>query len=80
MPHPRVKILGLNNYKVMSHFEEHFVIETDEAEKYQPGDVFYGIPMHICPTVARYESVSVVRNNRYSEQWLVEARNRKLTI
>ena len=80
MPHPRVKILGLENYKIRSHFEEHFVIETSEAEKYNPGDVFYGIPMHICPTVARYETVSVVRNSQYTGQWQVEARNRKLTI
>jgi len=80
MPHPRVKILGLENYKIKSHFEEHFVIECDEAEKYNPGDIFYGIPMHICPTVARYESVSVIRNKHYSGQWQVEARNRKLTI
>ncbi len=80
MPHPRVKILGLENYKISSHFEEHLVIECEESVKYNPGDVFYGIPVHICPTVARYESVSVIRNNRYSEQWQVEARNRKLTI
>jgi D-serine deaminase-like pyridoxal phosphate-dependent protein len=80
MPHPRVKILGHENYKIFSHFEEHLVVECEESEKYNPGDVFYGIPMHICPTVARYESVSVIRNNSYSEQWQVEARNRKLTV
>lgn len=80
MPHPRVKILGLENYEIRSHFEEHFVIECAEAEKYNPGDIFYGIPMHICPTVARYESVSVIKNNHFVSQWQVEARNRKLTI
>jgi D-serine deaminase-like pyridoxal phosphate-dependent protein len=80
MPHPRIKILGLENYKISSHFEEHFVIECKDAGKYYPGDIFYGIPMHICPTVARYESVSVVRDKHFSEQWKVEARNRKLTI
>jgi D-serine deaminase-like pyridoxal phosphate-dependent protein len=80
MPHPRVKILGLDNYKIKSHFEEHLVIEYPDADKFKPGDIFYGIPVHICPTVARYESVSAVRKNIYIGQWQVEARNRKLTI
>jgi len=80
MPHPRVKIFGLDNYKVFSHFEEHLVIESGDSERYNPGDVFYGIPVHICPTVARYESVSVILKNRYTQQWQVEARNRKLTV
>ncbi|HIF01432.1 MAG TPA: D-TA family PLP-dependent enzyme, partial [Fuerstia sp.] len=32
------------------HNEEHLVLETADAEKFQPGDVLLGIPTHICPT------------------------------
>jgi D-serine deaminase-like pyridoxal phosphate-dependent protein len=36
--------------------------------------------LHICPTVDRYDSVSVVYNNMVTEQWNVEARKRKISI
>ena len=32
------------------HNEEHLVLETPDAEGFQPGDVLLGIPTHICPT------------------------------
>lgn len=80
MPHPRVKITGLANYEFVSHNEEHMVIRTSEASKISIGDVFYCIPYHICPTVDRYDKVSVVRNGKVTEQWNVEARKREITI
>lgn len=78
MPQPRIKILGLENYTVVSHNEEHMVIRTSKADKYKVGEPIYGIPWHICPTVDRYDSVSVVYNNMVTEQWTVEARKRKI--
>jgi D-serine deaminase-like pyridoxal phosphate-dependent protein len=80
MPHPRVKIFEIENYEVVSHNEEHMVLRTPEASSLNVGDVLYGIPYHICPTVDRYDYVSVVRDKKVSEQWKVEARRRKLTI
>jgi len=80
MPHPRVKIFEMENYEVVSHNEEHMVLRTQQASSLNVGDVLYGIPYHICPTVDRYDYVSVVRDNKVSEQWKVEARNRTLTI
>jgi D-serine deaminase-like pyridoxal phosphate-dependent protein len=80
MPHPRVKILELDNYEVVSHNEEHMVLKTPEASRLNVGDVLYGIPYHICPTVDRYDYVSVVRDKKVSEQWKVEARTRTITI
>jgi D-serine deaminase-like pyridoxal phosphate-dependent protein len=56
------------------------VIRTSEASKISIGDVFYCIPYHICPTVDRYDKVSVVRNGKVTEQWNVEARKRELTV
>lgn len=80
MPQPRVKILGLENYSIINHSEEHMVIRTTEADNWNVGDSFYGIPRHICPTVDRFDSVSVVNKHRVTEQWNVVARKRKITI
>lgn len=80
MPHPRIKIIGLNNYDFVSHNEEHMVIRTTEAEKINVGDVFYCIPYHICPTVDRYDKVSVVSDGRVTGEWKVAARRRQITV
>ena len=80
MSQPRVKILGLENYSIINHSEEHMVIRTTEADNWNVGDSFYGIPRHICPTVDRYDSVSVVKKHKVTEQWNVVARKRKITI
>ncbi len=52
MPHPRVRLLGLEDASFISQSEEHLVIETEKAATLSVGDVIYGIPRHICPTVA----------------------------
>jgi D-serine deaminase-like pyridoxal phosphate-dependent protein len=80
MPQPRVSLLGLSAYTIVAHNEEHLVIETPDADRCRPGDVFYGIPVHICPTVARYETASVVDGGRCIGEWQVAARNRRITI
>jgi D-serine deaminase-like pyridoxal phosphate-dependent protein len=80
MPQPRVKLLGIETYSIITHSEEHMVIRTPEADNWKIGDALYGIPWHICPTVDRFDSVSVVNEHRVTGQWLVEARKRKITI
>jgi len=80
MPHPRIKIIGLGNYDIVSHNEEHMVIRTAEAGKINVGDVLYCIPYHICPTVDRYDKVSVVRDGKVTGEWKVEARRREITV
>jgi len=80
MPHPRVSILGMTNYTIASHNEEHMVIRTNKADYYRIGDPLYGIPWHICPTVDRHDTVTVINNFLATEQWNVEARRRKITI
>jgi D-serine deaminase-like pyridoxal phosphate-dependent protein len=76
MPQPRVIIPGLKNYSIINHSEEHMVVETLEAENLKIGTPFYCFPWHICPTVDRYDSVSVVRNRRVVDTWEVVARKR----
>ena len=80
MPQPRIFLPEINNYEIISHSEEHMVFRTPEARKMKVGDVLYSIPYHICPTVDRYDTVSVVRDGRVTEKWRVEARTRELTI
>jgi len=80
MPQPRVSLLGVEKYQIVAHNEEHLVIETPDAGRYHPGDVVYGIPVHICPTVARYESASVVEHGRCTGEWQIAARNRRITV
>jgi D-serine deaminase-like pyridoxal phosphate-dependent protein len=80
MPHPRIQLLGIDTYTVKEQWEEYFVIETSDSDRFNLGDTIYGIPYHICPTVARYESWHVIENSRYKEQWKIIARDRKISI
>ncbi|EIJ38652.1 putative amino acid aldolase or racemase [Galbibacter orientalis DSM 19592] len=80
MPFPRVKFLKPNDFEQISQSEEHFVVKTKTPEKYNIGDVFYAVPMHICPTVAKYQELKVVKNNAVVGTWDVVARNQKITI
>jgi D-serine deaminase-like pyridoxal phosphate-dependent protein len=78
-PHPRVEFLNLPNSEAVMHSEEHLVIETPRAAEFPVGTVLYGVPRHICPTVALYAEVVVVRTGRAVDRWPVDARSRRLT-
>jgi D-serine deaminase-like pyridoxal phosphate-dependent protein len=62
------------------HSEEHLVLVTPDAQRYQPGDVLLAVPVHVCPTSALYDRVAVVDDGRVTEYWDVTSRNRKITI
>ncbi|MCA9050690.1 MAG: D-TA family PLP-dependent enzyme [Planctomycetaceae bacterium] len=62
------------------HNEEHLVLETDQADRFQPGDILLGIPTHICPTSALHQDVAVLDGGKLTGFWEVTARNRRLTI
>ena len=79
-PHPRVHLLELPDAKAITHSEEHLVIETDRAEEFAVGACFYGIPWHICPTVALHGEAVVIKDGRAAERWRILARERRLTI
>jgi D-threonine aldolase len=80
MPAPRVQLLGLPNTQAVGHSEEHLVLETDRAAEFPVGSCFYGIPWHVCPTVALHNQAIVVRNGRADERWQVVGRARTITI
>jgi D-serine deaminase-like pyridoxal phosphate-dependent protein len=56
--------------------EEHLVMEAPTGHPYCPGDLLYGIPYHICPTVALYDKLVVVEDGEAIGFWEVAARHR----
>jgi len=80
MPQPRISLLGTSGYRIAGHNEEHLVIEAPDAGAFRPGNVVYGVPTHICPTVARYETASVIERGRCTGEWHIAARNRRITV
>jgi D-threonine aldolase len=79
-PHPRVKVFGLEDATPVGHSEEHLVLETDRAADFPVGSPLYGLPWHVCPTVALHNEAVVIRNGRAEERWQIVARARALTI
>lgn len=76
----RIFFLNLENYAVKSQSEEHLVVEVTDWENLHVGDVLYGIPYHICPTVALYDEAAVVENGNVVDKWNVAARKKKITV
>jgi D-serine deaminase-like pyridoxal phosphate-dependent protein len=79
-PHPRVTLFGLEEATAVGHSEEHLVLETNRAAEYPVGTPIYGVPWHVCPTVALHDQAVVIREGRADERWRVVARARTLTI
>jgi D-serine deaminase-like pyridoxal phosphate-dependent protein len=66
--------------KAISQSEEHLVVETEDGLSYKTGDVLYGLPYHICPTVALYERVFIAENKNITGELRNIARDRKINI
>ncbi|MGV3485864.1 MAG: M81 family metallopeptidase [Planctomycetaceae bacterium] len=80
MAPPRVRWFGLEDAKPVMHNEEHLVLEVPDSHELRVGTVLYGIPRHICPTVALHHQVWCVRDRIAVETWPVVARARCITI
>jgi D-serine deaminase-like pyridoxal phosphate-dependent protein len=76
----RVLFPDLPDALAVLHNEEHIVLETSRAQEYQPGDVLFAIPRHICPTCALHKEAYVIAQGRLADRWMVTARDRQLTI
>lgn len=75
----RVYFLNEESLTPIGHSEEHLVIKTN-GKQFKVGDVLYGIPHHICPTVNLYDSPNVIRDHKYIGNWETVSRKRKLTV
>lgn len=76
----RVVFLNAPDLKFTGHSEEHLMAEAPEGHSYKTGDVLYGLPFHICPTVALYERASIVKNSEAAGEWKTMARDRKINV
>ena len=79
MPHPRVIFPALLEARVVMHNEEHLVLETPRAAEFPVGSVLYGVPWHICPTVALHSHVHLAQDGMAVDRWPVVARARSIT-
>jgi D-serine deaminase-like pyridoxal phosphate-dependent protein len=76
----RVYFLNAPDLQPISQSEEHLVLEAGEGHNYKTGDVLYGLPIHICPTVALYERAITIENGTTSGEWKTIARDRKIEV
>lgn len=76
----RIKFLNAPNLKLISQSEEHLVAEAGENHQYKIGDILYGLPYHICPTVALHQFGITIENHEITGSWETIARNRKITL
>jgi len=79
-PLPRVYFLNAPEAKPVAQSEEHLVLEVPDSSAYSIGQVFYGVPWHICPTVALYEKAFVIENGWMTDTWKVIARDRYINF
>ncbi|MDA0194510.1 MAG: D-TA family PLP-dependent enzyme [Bacteroidetes bacterium] len=79
-PFPRVHFLNMAEGEQVGHSEEHLVIKIEDNSIYNVGDLFYGAPYHICPTVTLYSEAEIVNNGKVTDKWKVIARDRVIGV
>ena len=72
----RVHFLNAPSLKPLRQSEEHLVLKAPLGHSFKLGDVLYGLPYHICPSVNLYDAYNVVENGRVVDSWEVDARQR----
>jgi D-serine deaminase-like pyridoxal phosphate-dependent protein len=76
----RISFLNASNLKPIGHSEEHMVLQVDGKNDYQVGDVLYGIPYHVCPTIALHDQTAIVEDHALVKYWETLSRNRRISI
>ena len=79
-PLPRVHFLNTPGATPVGQSEEHLVLKVEDSSQFKIGDVLYGVPVHICPTVALYGKAKVIENNEANATWKVIARDRSISV
>ena len=79
-PLPRVRFFGHENAEALVHSEEQLMLEGASMEGLQVGDCCYGVPAHICPTVALHDHAWVVQEGKAVGLWDIAARRRSLGV
>ena len=76
----RVFFLNASNLQPISQSEEHLVLEAGTEHIYTVGQVLYGLPLHVCPTVALYERAITIEAGKITGEWKTIARDRKIEV
>jgi D-serine deaminase-like pyridoxal phosphate-dependent protein len=76
----RVTFLNAPDLEPVGHSEEHMIFRTNKPNMFHVGDVLYGVPYHVCPTVALHDRAAVITNGEVTEYWNTVARNRVITV
>eukprot|EP01037_Dinobryon_pediforme_P007131 gene7131-7198_t len=76
----RIYFLNGPELRLISQSEEHLVADAGAGHGLKVGDVFYGLPHHVCPTVALYERAITIESGKISGEWKTIARDRKITV
>lgn len=77
----RAYLLNREDTIVKGQSEEHLVIEVDPLGKpLVIGETLFALPYHICPSVALYDSATIIEDERVTDNWEVLARKRTISI
>ncbi len=79
MDFPRVDFLNLDGCEQISQSEEHLVLRCENTTEPSVGSALFALPMHICPTVAKYDKAHIVEGNEVVGSWSISARDHNPT-
>jgi len=75
MGFPRVDFLNLDDCDQLSQSEEHLVLRCQNTKGPAIGSPIFALPLHICPTVAKYDKAAIVVHDEVDGSWSISARN-----
>ncbi|HEY4206902.1 MAG TPA: D-TA family PLP-dependent enzyme [Puia sp.] len=76
----RVYFLNAPGWKPVGQSEEHLVVDAGEDDGHRRGDIVYGMPIHVCPTVNLYERAYTIEGGRLTGEWRNTARDKKINF
>jgi D-threonine aldolase len=76
----RVRFLNAEDLKPTGQSEEHMTLHVTGDKVYAIGDVLYGVPYHVCPTVALHDHPVIIEDHHVTGYWTTLSRNRKITV
>lgn len=76
----RVFFLDATGLTPVGQSEEHLIMENNGEHVFTSGEVLYGLPLHVCPTVALYERAIIIEDGKISGEWRTIARDRKIEV
>ncbi|MEO6000374.1 MAG: D-TA family PLP-dependent enzyme [Chitinophagaceae bacterium] len=76
----RVFFINAPELVFISQSEEHLVVDAGIGHPWKIGDVLYGMPIHICPTCALYDTAAIIEQGVLTTTWEIIGRNRKINI